>query len=198
MNQHNQELFRLLKELDKCIVGKWCLVGGGLLGLIRDGEFIDWDNDLDIYLLPGSYVDESKISSECGIQKYYMDTKFYFKNEYNYKPKNRWLEFISFIRTTPEMQGKNRAEVLVEASKRYKQEYIKPEFTNIFIDIYNLKEDGTIKYWDNYYLLPEEFSQLILYEFQNYQIPIPFQSKKVLERHYGPTYLVPKKEKKSY
>lgn len=198
MNQHNNELLRLLKELDKCIVGKWCLVGGGLLGLIRDGEFIDYDNDLDIYLLPGSYVDLKKIDSQCGIQKYYMDTKFYFKNENIYKPKNRWLEFMSFIRTTPEMKGKNRSEVMVEASKRYKDEYIEPEFTNIFIDIYNLEEDGTIKFWDNYYLLPEEFSQLILYELLNYEIPIPSKAMEVLVRHYGEDWKTPKKEKTSY
>ena len=202
MTPKNLKLLNLLTELDKIIVGDWVLIGGGLLGLIRDDKFIDWDNDLDIYILPGGTIDKSKLPKYCGLQKYYMDTKFFYKSGFEgaelYKPKNKWLEFIGYVRTIPAMIGKNRAEVLKESSRRYLLEYIIPEFTDLFIDIYYLREDGSIPFFPKFNLKPAEFNNIIYYEKNEKKIPIPRNTKAVLARHYGPDWQTPKKEKNSY
>tara|TARA_R110002020_G_scaffold224651_3_gene434475 strand:- start:1047 stop:1658 length:612 start_codon:yes stop_codon:yes gene_type:complete len=194
METLNNKLLALLKELSEFIVGEYVLVGGGMLGLHRNGKLIDGDNDLDIYLLPGSYI--STLPKHIGIQSYYMDTKVYYKNEPPWKPKNKWLEYLSFCRMKPEMKGLNRPQLTAASSKTYKEEYIEPEFTEVHIDVHYLREDGTVPFWEKKYdLKPEELSniQYIEYsdEFTTLLLPLPGSLNDVCCRHYGPTWRVP-------
>ena len=51
------ELLGVLKELEKCLIGKWFIGDGALLGIIRGGGLISYDNDIDIYILEGTEID---------------------------------------------------------------------------------------------------------------------------------------------
>ena len=193
METLNNKLLALLKELSKCIVGEWVLIGGGMLGLHRDGKLIDDDNDLDIYLLPNASI--KNLPKHIGKQSYYMNDKIFYKNEELYKSKNKWLEYLSFARMKEEMKGLNRVQMISKASKTYKKEYIEPKFTEVQIDVHYLREDGTVPYWSKYNLKPEEISDIeyIEYsdEFSTLHIPLPRLLDNVCLRHYGPNWIRP-------
>ena len=53
-----------LKNLIPAIRGDWFLSDGGMLGIERSGDLIPFDNDLDIYLLPGSSIDPDILESQ--------------------------------------------------------------------------------------------------------------------------------------
>jgi len=193
METLNNKLLALLKELSEFIVGEYVLVGGGMLGLHRNGKLIDGDNDLDIYLLPGSYIGD--LPKHIGNQSYYMNDKIYYKNEEIWRPKNKWLEYLSYCRMKPELKGLNRPQLAAAASKTYKEEYIEPEFTSVHIDVHYLREDGTVPFWRKYDLKPEELSniQYIEYsdEFTTLLLPLPGNVDNVCRRHYGENWRVP-------
>ena len=193
METLNNKLLGLLAELKECIIGEWVLVGGAMLGIHRDCKLIEGDNDIDIFLLQGSYI--GNLPKHIGTQSYYMDTKVYYKNEPIWKPKNKWLEYLSFCRMKPELKGLNRPQLAAIASKTYKEEYIEPEFTEVHIDVHYLQDDGTVPYWPKYDLKPEELSNIeyIEYsdEFTTLLLPLPGCLDSVCNRHYGSTWRVP-------
>ena len=67
-------LTEMLRELIPYIKGDYFLSDGGLLGLTRKHELISYDDDLDLYLLPGSTI-EIPSSSNLQISQYYLDKK---------------------------------------------------------------------------------------------------------------------------
>ena len=65
------DLKQILKELIPYIKGDWFVGDGALLGLIREKGLIEYDNDIDIYLLPDSSINlENSLLKK---QKYYME-----------------------------------------------------------------------------------------------------------------------------
>ena len=202
METLNNKLLALLKELSECIVGEWVVVGGAMLGIHRDCKLIEGDNDIDIYLLQGSYI--KKLPKHIGSQSYYMNDKIYYKDEEVWKPKNKWLEYISFVRMKPELKGLNRAELTAIACKTYQQEYIEPEFSDVQIDVHYLREDGTVPYWDKYNLKPIELNNIEVIEYTDeyttINLPVPGSLDDVCLRHYGPNWRIPlsKAEAPSY
>ena len=134
----NLKLKKMLNVLIKNIYGDFFVGDGALLGLIRNGNLIPWDNDIDIYLLPNSEIDFEGLR-ECGLEKqdYYMDTKIYDpQNTPNNL--NSWKEYVSY-RKYNDCRYLNRCEILVECKKNYYDEKIKPIFTLPYIDVYKLK-----------------------------------------------------------
>ena len=89
-------LKQLLKDFIPAIKGDWFLSDGGMLGIERSGDLIPYDNDLDLYLCPGSYIDKDilKKNNLCQ-QEYYMDTKIYNPN-YSPNHLNTWREYCSY------------------------------------------------------------------------------------------------------
>lgn len=191
-------LLELLKELKKAIVGPWFLIGGGMLGLHRDGKLLPWDHDLDICLLPGSYIDKSKLEENVGYQDYYMDSKVFFKTDNPYKPKSYWLEYLSFKRVQHRALKLNRAQLAKMASTTYKTELIIPEFSETYIDIYYLYKENDkyyIPYWEEKeWFNLKEIDELQCMKYKDVDILLPTFCDDVCERIYGKDWHIPNKD----
>ena len=72
------ELIELLKNLIPKINGMWYLADGALLGLVREGKLIDYDNDIDLYILEDTTIDLTDSILEQ--QQYYLCNKIYNPN----------------------------------------------------------------------------------------------------------------------
>ena len=108
------DLLGVLKELIPCLKGKWFVGDGCLLGLIRGGGLISYDNDIDIYIMEDTEIDLN--DSILKKQKYYICDKVYHPD--NEKEKiNIWKEYCSHIKNNN--RHLNRGQVLSLASKDY-------------------------------------------------------------------------------
>jgi len=179
----------MLSDLIPMINGRWWLCGGGMLGLHRDNDLIDYDNDLDIMILPSTEIVLPN-NSIYKLQDYYMDTKFYRSDLPTYKP-NLWNEYCRFYG-----HGKNlnRPELYRQASKSYKTDRIIPEFSEPYIDIYTLKlvEDGwTIPGWDEQVYSMEELFNPTINTALGFPVNLPSNLDEVCERCYGNSWNVP-------
>jgi len=179
-----------LKNLIPAIRGDWFLSDGALLGIERSGDLIPFDNDLDIYLLPGSSIDPDILESQ-GLkqQKYYMDTKVY-NPKYVDNHLNTWREFCSYFQARHSDKKFNRAQILQLASKEYKLNKIKPAFTLPYIDVYHLTENLEVPYW-NKFKYEEDEMQLEENFDLGFKIYLPSNRKKILKRLYGKNWLTP-------
>ena len=197
MKENKVILKEMLKELIPYIKGDWFLSDGGLLGLIRNGDLLDHDDDLDLYLLPGSSI-EIPADSNLAICDYYMERKVYRKNEKKYNP-NKWLEYLSYLRAVPEAKDMNRAELFKFAKNRYYIEQIDAEFSKPYIDIFNLTYGNPlsykycIPYWTefkNQYYTMVEAENLQENHDLGFKIFIPKNPEDILERLYGNTWTI--------
>jgi len=191
----DDNLLNLLKDLGECIEGKWFVWGGLMLGLHRDGKFIKGDNDIDIVLVGDAYIDYDKLPDSIGSEQYYMHEKIYRRGHPTFKPKNKWIEYCSYIRMLPENVGKNRCEILKIASKTYSDGYIEPNFSNVYIDIDYLKLDKDSQYKNKYfpkcYFKKEEVDSIQYFEYEGQSLPMPVNLDEVCRRHYGPSWNIP-------
>jgi hypothetical protein len=178
-----------LKNLIPAIKGKWFLGDGGLLGIERSGDIIPYDNDLDIFLFPDSYIDK-KILKEQGLelQKYYMDTKIY-NPKYAPNNLNSWREFCSYYHHINLDKKWNRNQLYKNASEAYKMGKIKPAFTLPYIDVFHLTEDFKVPHWNNIYFTKEEMNLEENYDL-GFKIYIPSNRPQILERQYGKDWRV--------
>lgn len=195
MNQNKMSINEILlrenlKNLIPAIKGDWFLGDGGLLGIVRSGNIIPYDNDLDIFLLPGSYIDKDILKSQgLESQEYYMDTKIYNpKNCPNHL--NTWLEFCSYFNFINRKKKFNRSQLLKAASEEYKKHKIKPNFTLPYIDVYHLNDNLTLNHWDIHYK-PEEMKLKENFDL-GFKIFIPNNAEDILERQYGKDWRTPK------
>lgn len=185
------KLKMLLNELIGCIQGEWFIGDGALLGLIRENDLLEFDNDIDIFLLPGSKI---KIPDDSFIKynKYYMDSKVSNKFAENYKPNSGWHEFLGYTRHL--YPGINRAELYKKSSYIYKEKYIIPQFSKPYIDIYYLIENENnykIAFWDNIFFKKEEVDNLISNYSLGFEVKIPSKAEDILTRQYG-NWRIPK------
>lgn len=189
------DLTDLLRDLIPAIKGKWILWGGGMLGLHRDGKFIQGDNDLDIVLFDDAYIDFELLPDSIGSQMYYMNLKVYRRGHKIFKPANKWNEYLSFIRMKKENEGKNRCQVMKLASKTYSDEYIIPRFTECFIDVerVHLENDRYIpKYFRKCYFKKKEIDNIQYIQYENMSIPVPCYLDDVCSRHFGEDWHIPR------
>ena len=195
-------LKEMLKEIIPFIEGEWFLSDGGLLGIIRNKDLLDHDDDLDLYLMPNASINIPEDHPKYGIQKYYMDSKVYRKDEPIYKP-NMWIEYLSYLRSIPEAVRMNRAQLFKFAKKRYAYEKIVPEFSKPYIDIFHLKYGNPHHYkycipiWtefkNQFYTIPEVESLQENHDL-GFKIFIPKKPEDVLTRLYGEDYLIENKK----
>jgi len=179
----------MLRDLVPMIEGHWWLCGGGMLGLHRDKDLIDWDNDLDIMILPNTEITLPNLSN-YGLQKYYMDTKFYRKDLPVYKP-NLWNEYLRYFSFNKKL---NRPTLYSEASKTYKQERITPTFSEPYIDIYTLQkvEGGwVIPNWEQQVYTDMELLSPTRNLDLGFEVPLPGNLDDVCRRCYGDSWKEP-------
>lgn len=185
-------LKQMLKELIPYIVGEWFIGKGALLGIVRDGDLILEDHDIDLFLLPGSYIN---LPNDWGIQNYYLDTKLFKKTG---KPNNinMWYEYCRYT-TCKFPYLKNRAEVFHIAKQDYKENRIIPIFTTPFFDIYNLVKRNNryeVPYWidiSNSYFTNEEVENIQKNYVLGFEINIPAFPENILQRHFGIDWTIP-------
>ena len=190
-------LAKMLEELIPHINGPYFLSDGGLLGLTRNQRLIDYDNDLDLYLLPGTTIDIPEDHTSLAISDYYMDRKVYRKNIEKHKT-NRWLEYLAYLRVLPETKHMNRAELFKFAKKRYYVESLESNFSLPYIDIFQLeKQEDTsyhIPYWtkkNSFKYFKEEVELLQVNNDLGFPVSIPNNAEHILLRQYGDNWQTP-------
>tara|TARA_R110002073_G_scaffold336171_2_gene530698 strand:+ start:434 stop:1087 length:654 start_codon:yes stop_codon:yes gene_type:complete len=195
----NQRLVDLYNELQNYIEGDFFIGDGGLLGLYREGRFIDYDKDIDIYLMPNTKIN---IPQNCGIDitEYYMDSKVFFVD--SPKPKlNKWIEYLAYSNVKLSNEGTyfDRKRLFQHAKTTYKDEGLDIKFTTPYIDIYYLEEagdkykiknkSGTTCGWDKFFYYKNEVSQLSF--IGGYPVPRFDTIPAILERNYGSNWEIP-------
>ncbi len=186
----------MLKDLIPCIEGPWFVADGALLGIIREGDLLDFDSDIDLYILPGTKINWDKLPNKYKYSKDYMCMKIYDGKD-KITSENEWLRYISYKRTCYQYLGCNRAEICRDVAKYYKYEKITRKYPSVWIDIFTLVYDDRhnlyrIPYhWNGseFYFTPTE-SEGVYDDTLGFKIIIPKNPKQVLERIYGINYLI--------
>ncbi len=194
----SEKLKIILKDLIPCIEGKWFLSDGGLLGLIREGDLLEFDDDLDIFILPETKIHWDKLPDKYNYYKDYICYKIY--NGLGREPAKipNWLRYLQYMRLLPKNLGLNRANLLKLASKTYREEVIEMKYKAPWIDIFVLEKDVenegqyNLPYiWNKteFYYTKENLELDINYDL-GYPINIPHKANEVLERIYGNDYMI--------
>ncbi len=186
-----RKIEQLYDELVEYIDGEFIVGSGALLGLYREGKLMDYDEDIDIYLLPNTKINIPE-DSHLQINQYYMDFKVSYKEGDDNKI-NRWKDYVSFIRSQHLDKKMNRCELLKLASQSYAKKSMDAKFTKPYIDVYFLNElnDRYIyDHWPNYY--KREELETIDY-IGKYPVPKFDLIPNILRRDYGANWRIPDK-----
>ena len=196
------DLVGVLKELVSRLKGNWIVSDGALLGLIRGGGLIEYDNDIDLILDEDCEIDLN--GSSLKIQEYYICDKIYHPENEIVKA-NKWTEYCGYIKMNNMKLG--RKDILSLASKTYKEEGKDIEFTKNHIDIFRVKKDtSTGKYlfkgsWGKFqphqYYTEDEMKGCVDNTL-GFPVRIPCNAEEVLERIYGKDWRIPNKDFKYY
>ena len=197
------DLLNVFRELVSCLKGKWILSDGGLLGVIREGNLLKWDDDIDLILDEDCVIDLS--NSNLKFQEYFICGKVYSEDNEKIK-KNPWVEYCNYTKMKHFDEKMNRAQILTIAKEKYKEEKKIIEFTKNHIDIFIVKKDDDGNYrfkgaWGKFqphqYYTEEDMvgknNNTLGFDIQIPKNPIP-----VLERIYGDTWDKPLPDFKYY
>tara|TARA_R110000851_G_scaffold43999_1_gene108417 strand:- start:815 stop:1429 length:615 start_codon:yes stop_codon:yes gene_type:complete len=197
MNQ-KEILKEMLNDLCPMIYGRWLVGDGAMLGITRNGDLIDHDNDIDIYLLPGSSIKLPK-TSKYNIQKYYMNDKFFDSTKPRVKL-NKWLDYISYKRLLPENKNLNRFKLISKIKNDYREESIDHQFSTPNIDVFYLTDNPEKKRYEipvwsethDYHFKYDEVEIIGANMDLGFMIPLPLphKCKTICERNYGANWEV--------
>tara|TARA_R110002124_G_scaffold60561_1_gene166060 strand:+ start:69 stop:644 length:576 start_codon:yes stop_codon:yes gene_type:complete len=183
------KLIEVLQELIPRINGGWYLGDGSLLGLVREGKLIEYDNDIDLYFLEDTTIDLSDSILEQ--QQYYLCNKIYNPNNDKLKL-NTWLEYCSL--TKMNNTKLNRSQVFQLAKETYNEKKIINKFTKDHIDIFILKKEGDIYKtdgdWGGLYFTEDDLKPVVNHSL-GFPVNIFNNAEEVLERQYGETWRIP-------
>jgi len=182
-------LLEILQKLIECIEGEYFVSDGALLGIIREGKLIEYDKDIDIYLLKNSFININKLTkNKLSIVNHYLcDKVFDAKNE---KPIiHKWNEYLSYKKLYyPKLDRKRLIEKVRATYDEEKKDCI---FTNPNIDIFYLNENLSFDYGflsDKYKYYDDELFPLQINNTLGFDIYIPNKPIKVLKRLYGTSW----------
>jgi len=198
--ENKDKLKIMLKDILPCIEGPYIIADGALLGIMREGDLLEFDNDVDIYILPETKINWDKLPNKYKYNKDYMCYKIY-NGEDKIPTENEWLRFISYKRCCYEYLGYNRAELTSAISKDYRKQKIDRQYPNLWVDIIPLVHDNK----HNLYRLPYHWNGTEFYftptECQGmydnrlgFDIKIPKFPKQVLERIYGTNWIIEERD----
>ena len=196
-----EKLKLMLKEILPIFEGTYFVADGALLGIVREGDLLEHDDDIDIYILPTTIINWHKLPEKYKYFKDYMCFKIYDESNEKPKPKSDWLRFIQFTRTLPKYSGYNRAKLCKEIAPTYRDKII-PNITTLYnIDIFVLEDDSIndsyrIPYlWNKqeFYFTKEECKTEIDSTL-GFNIRIPRKPLEVLERIYGKEFMIEQKD----
>ena len=183
------KLIEVLQELIPRINGSYWLGDGALLGLVREGKLIEYDNDIDLYFLEDTTIDLSDSILEQ--QQYYLCNKIYNPNNDKLKL-NTWLEYCSLIKMNNTKL--NRSQVFQLAKETYNEKKIINKFTKDHIDIFILKKEGDIYKtdgdWGGLYFTEDDLKPVVNHSL-GFPVNIFNNAEEVLERQYGDTWRIP-------
>ena len=190
----------MLKDIIPCIEGKWFVADGALLGIIREGDLLDFDEDIDIYILPETKINWDKLPNKYKYNKDYMCYKIYNGKD-QIPVENEWLRFLAYKRNCYEYLGFNRAELTSAVSKDYRKQKIIRKYPNLWVDIIPLVHDNKHNlyrlpyHWNGteFYFTPDEFKSHIDNSL-GFNIKIPKNPREVLKRIYGSNYLIEERD----
>ena len=193
------DLLKVLEILTTCIKGKWFVGDGALLGLIREGKLIDYDNDIDLYILEDTEIDLS--SSVLEEQDYYLCKKIYNPNNKYIPCPHIWNTYLSSLK--PMFPHYDQRQLFEYASPRYPTEKIVHKFTENHIDIFTLYKNGdkwllpkNVRIMGTYYT--KDDLELTENNDLGFSVNIPNNAEEVLERQYGYDWRHPNKNFKYY
>ena len=183
------KLIEVLQELIPRINGSYWLGDGALLGLVREGKLIEYDNDIDLYILQDTTIDLSDTVLEQ--QQYYLCNKIYNPNNDKLKL-NTWLEYCSLIKMNNTKL--NRSQVFQLAKETYNEKKIINKFTKDHIDIFILKKEGDVYKtdgeWGGLYFNEDDLKPVVNHSL-GFPVNIFNNAEEVLERQYGDTWRIP-------
>lgn len=190
------KLKEMLKDIIPCIEGKWFVADGALLGIMREGDLLEFDDDIDLYILPDTKINWDKLPSKYNKYKDYTCLKVYDGKDV-VPIENDWLRFISYKRTLPEYFGYNRAQLTKAIAPNYETEKITRQYPLLWIDIFQLVYDDhhdlyrIPQHWNGveFYFTPTECEGMYNNSL-GFDIKIPKKPKEVLKRIYGANWLV--------
>lgn len=195
MNRFKTQLLDLVLLLFKQYNIEYCLMCGTLLGCIRDGKFIDWDNDIDLGVFSDSWYKLKKMEKFC---KYYGINMYrhfdgYWGYHYKIKAYNVSIDiFPLHIKKDDKILFQYNWKNMKMFRKMYKH------------NIVNNKTFRLMRYLRSflipkpmYHILPNKNTyRTIDCLFNDELVKIPFYSTKWLEILYGKDWRVPKPDYK--
>ena len=194
-----EKLKVMLKDLIKCIDGPWFVGDGALLGLVREGDLLEHDDDIDIFILPETKIDWTKLNPKLKHYEDYVCHKVYDPtNNVNEPSSNEWLRYIQYNRIRPIYHGFNRAELTKAIAPTYRSEIIYNKCNVCWIDIFLLENDELtnnmiVPYYFNkkkiFYYTASDL-ELVQNEQLGFTINVPNNAEEVLERQYGTTWKI--------
>tara|TARA_R110000803_G_scaffold98418_2_gene166503 strand:- start:497 stop:1102 length:606 start_codon:yes stop_codon:yes gene_type:complete len=192
-----EKLKLMLKEILPIFEGTYFVADGALLGIVREGDLLDFDDDIDIYVLPTTIINWHKLPEKYKYFKDYMCFKIYNESNPKPKPKSDWLRYIQYTRTLPENCGLSRSQLCKKISPTYRDEII-PNICHLYnIDIFRLEHDELndryrIPYlWNKtqFYFTKDE-CKTELDSTLGFNIRIPRNPLDVLHRIYGSNFMI--------
>ena len=195
----------LLKDLIPIFEGTWFISCGGLLGIVREGDLLEWDDDIDIYVLPDTKINWDKLPKKLNFIKDYMCYKIYDRDGDTTKSTNNWNRYLAFKRSLYEYSGYNRAELAKEVAPSYRYEsrtsIDKSYWVDVFVLVYDkLNDRYKIPYlWGKkeFYFTKKECETQIDTTL-GFDINIPKNPLDVLQRTYGDNFMVEDRDYKQY
>lgn len=163
-------LERSLPIFEKYNINYWSSAGT-LLGSVREGKIIDWDDDIDLAVIKNDYL-QIKDNEEL----------------------HKDLDLVGLTVITSEGRGENALLKIVNKQENYSKD-------KIFIDImcYEKNEDKYIlsnlvekSWWPTSFYKIDEVFPLQKGILNHININIPLKPEKYLERFYGKDWIIPK------
>lgn len=145
--------FRNLKEISEILSNKeihWGPIFGTLLGIVRDNNFIEWDEDIDLYILEEN--EEVFKDSLWDLIKSGFDViRYERRGLYSIKKNGEYIDFYILRKISPTLRHAGGWEFIFD---KYLTNTIKYDFKGIQIDI------------------PKDYDEFLTFHYGDWRTPV--------------------------